>query len=152
MAGSDVDFVRQPDRPQWKRVILKLSGEALAEPTGFGLDTNVLRQVGKGPALVVLLVDIFKGTAAVRLNNVSKIFGTGEEQTRALDDVSLELPYGEMVLLVGPSGCGKTTLISCVAGLLDPTAGEVEVLGRNITKMWGGTKVKFRGTASRTAP
>ncbi|MFM7756668.1 MAG: UMP kinase [Actinomycetota bacterium] len=45
MAGSDVDFVRQPDRPQWKRVILKLSGEALAEPTGFGLDTNVLRQV-----------------------------------------------------------------------------------------------------------
>ncbi|MFM7871128.1 MAG: UMP kinase [Actinomycetota bacterium] len=45
MAGSDVDFVRQPDRPQWKRVILKLSVEALAEPTGFGLDTNVLRQV-----------------------------------------------------------------------------------------------------------
>ncbi|MGA0879702.1 MAG: UMP kinase [Ilumatobacteraceae bacterium] len=45
MAGSDVDSVRQPDRPQWKRVILKLSGEALAEPSGFGLDTNVLRQV-----------------------------------------------------------------------------------------------------------
>ncbi|MFM8481728.1 MAG: UMP kinase [Actinomycetota bacterium] len=45
MAGSDADSVRQPDRPQWKRVILKLSGEALAEPTGFGLDTNVLRQV-----------------------------------------------------------------------------------------------------------
>ena len=33
------------DRPRWKRVILKLSGEALAEPTGFGLDTNVLHQV-----------------------------------------------------------------------------------------------------------
>lgn len=45
MAGSDVDSVRQPDRPRWKRVILKLSGEALAEPSGFGLDTNVLRQV-----------------------------------------------------------------------------------------------------------
>jgi uridylate kinase len=45
MAGSDVDSVRQPDRPQWKRVILKLSGEALAEPSGFGLDTNTLRQV-----------------------------------------------------------------------------------------------------------
>jgi putative ABC transport system ATP-binding protein len=85
------------------------------------------------------------GTGAVRLRNVSKIFGTGDEQTKALDDVSLELPYGEMVLLVGPSGCGKTTLISVVAGLLDPTAGEVEVLGKNITKMWGGTKVKFRG-------
>jgi putative ABC transport system ATP-binding protein len=83
--------------------------------------------------------------AAVRLTGVSKIFGTGDEQTKALDDVTLELPYGEMVLLVGPSGCGKTTLISVVAGLLDPTAGEVEVLGKNITKMWGGTKVRFRG-------
>ena len=83
--------------------------------------------------------------SAVRLKHVSKVFGTGDEQTKALDAVSLELPYGEMVLLVGPSGCGKTTLISVVAGLLDPTAGEVEVLGKNITKMWGGTKVRFRG-------
>jgi putative ABC transport system ATP-binding protein len=83
--------------------------------------------------------------SAVRLKHVSKVFGTGENQTKALDDVSLDLPYGEMVLLVGPSGCGKTTLISVVAGLLDPTAGEVEVLGQNITKMWGGRKVKFRG-------
>jgi putative ABC transport system ATP-binding protein len=82
---------------------------------------------------------------AVRLRSVTKTFGTGDEQTKALDDVTLELPYGEMVLLVGPSGCGKTTLISCVAGLLDPTAGEVEVLGKNITKMWGGSKVRFRG-------
>jgi putative ABC transport system ATP-binding protein len=83
--------------------------------------------------------------SAVRLKHVSKVFGTGENQTKALDDVSLDLPYGEMVLLVGPSGCGKTTLISVVAGLLDPTVGEVEVLGQNITKMWGGRKVKFRG-------
>ncbi|MBJ7427160.1 MAG: UMP kinase, partial [Ilumatobacteraceae bacterium] len=45
MAGSDVTPIRQPDRPAWKRVVLKLSGEALAEPTGFGLDTNVLHQV-----------------------------------------------------------------------------------------------------------
>src|SRR5829696_5347242 len=80
---------------------------------------------------------------AIRLRGVSKVFGTGDQQTKALDDVTLDLPYGEMVLLVGPSGCGKTTLISVVAGLLDPTAGEVEVLGKNITKMWGGTKVKF---------
>ncbi|MCU0705507.1 MAG: ABC transporter ATP-binding protein [Fimbriiglobus sp.] len=84
-------------------------------------------------------------SAAVRLRGVSKVFGTGDTQVKALDDVSVELPYGEMVLLVGPSGCGKTTLISVVAGLLDPSAGEVEVLGKNLTKMWGGAKVKFRG-------
>jgi putative ABC transport system ATP-binding protein len=69
----------------------------------------------------------------------------GETKTLALNDITLDLPYGEMVLLVGPSGCGKTTLISVVAGLLDPTAGEVEVLGKNLTQMWGGTKVRFRG-------
>ncbi len=84
-------------------------------------------------------------SAAVSLRGVSKTFGTGDTRVTALDNVTLDLPYGEMVLLVGPSGCGKTTLISVVAGLLDPTAGEVEVLGKNLTKMWGGTKVKFRG-------
>ena len=83
--------------------------------------------------------------AAVRLRGVTKVFGTGDTQTKALDAVSLELPYGELVLLVGPSGCGKTTLISVVAGLLDPSAGEVEVLGENVTRMRGGRKVNFRG-------
>jgi putative ABC transport system ATP-binding protein len=83
--------------------------------------------------------------SAVRLRTVTKAFGTGDTRVTAIDNVTLDLPYGEMVLLVGPSGCGKTTLISVVAGLLDPTAGEVDVLGRNLTKMWGGRKVRFRG-------
>ena len=45
MAGTDAGSSRQADRPAWKRVVLKLSGEALAEPTGFGLDNGVLHQV-----------------------------------------------------------------------------------------------------------
>jgi uridylate kinase len=45
MAGTDAGKSRQADRPAWKRVVLKLSGEALAEPTGFGLDNGVLHQV-----------------------------------------------------------------------------------------------------------
>ena len=83
--------------------------------------------------------------SAIRLKGVTKAFGTGDSKTLALDDVTLDLPYGELVLLVGPSGCGKTTLISIAAGLLDPTAGEVEVLGKNLTRMSGTRKVKFRG-------
>jgi putative ABC transport system ATP-binding protein len=83
--------------------------------------------------------------AAVRLQAVSKVFGTNETKTIALKNVSVALPYGEMVLLVGPSGCGKTTLISVVAGLLDPSEGDVEVLGQTISRMRGGRKVRFRG-------
>jgi putative ABC transport system ATP-binding protein len=83
--------------------------------------------------------------SAIALRGVSKVFGAGETRVAALRDIDLELPYGELVLLVGPSGCGKTTLISVVAGLLDPTGGEVEVLGQNLTRMPGGRKVRFRG-------
>ncbi len=82
---------------------------------------------------------------AISLRGITKEFGSGDTKTVALADVSLELPYGELVLLVGPSGCGKTTLISVVAGLLDATRGEVDVLGQNLTRMRGGRKVRFRG-------
>jgi putative ABC transport system ATP-binding protein len=82
---------------------------------------------------------------AIALRGVTKEFGTGETKTIALADIDLELPYGELVLLVGPSGCGKTTLISVVAGLLEATRGETEVLGENLTRMRGGRKVRFRG-------
>jgi putative ABC transport system ATP-binding protein len=82
---------------------------------------------------------------AVKLQQVSKHFGTGDTRVSALLNVSVDLPYGEMVLLVGPSGCGKTTLISVVAGLLDPSEGQVEVLGQPLSRMRGGRKVRFRG-------
>ena len=82
---------------------------------------------------------------AVLLRGVTKEFGAGEAKVVALRAIDLELPYGELALLVGPSGCGKTTLLSIVAGLLDPTTGSVEVLGRDLARMRGGAKVRFRG-------
>jgi putative ABC transport system ATP-binding protein len=50
-----------------------------------------------------------------------------------------------MSLLVGPSGCGKTTLISIIAGILEPTAGTVSVLGTELTRLSDRAKVRFRG-------
>jgi putative ABC transport system ATP-binding protein len=76
---------------------------------------------------------------------VTKEFVQGDTRTLALRGIDLEVRAGEMTLLVGPSGCGKTTLISIIAGLLDPTRGEVDVLGTNLTQLSGRRKVHFRG-------
>jgi sulfonate transport system ATP-binding protein len=68
---------------------------------------------------------------AVRLGEVSKVYGTGRHAVPALDRVSLQVAPGEFLCILGASGCGKSTLLSLVAGLEPPTAGEVEVgLGR----------------------
>lgn len=83
--------------------------------------------------------------AAVYCAGVTKEFGQGESRVQALRGIDLEVPRGEMTLLVGPSGCGKTTLISIIAGLLDPTRGEVTVLGTNLTRIPDREKVRFRG-------
>ena len=81
---------------------------------------------------------------AVHCRGVTKDFGTGDSLTRALRGVDLDVPYGELLMLVGPSGCGKTTLVSIVAGTLEPTDGEVVVLGNDLAAMSNGRKVRFR--------
>jgi putative ABC transport system ATP-binding protein len=82
--------------------------------------------------------------AAVACRGVVKQFGTGDTKTIALRGVDVDIPIGNMTLLVGPSGCGKTTLISIIAGLLNPTQGEVAVFGHHLQNMRGGELVRFR--------
>jgi putative ABC transport system ATP-binding protein len=81
---------------------------------------------------------------AVRVRGVTKEFGTGGAIAKALRGVDLDVPYGELLMLIGPSGCGKTTLVSIVAGTLEPTAGAVTVLGQDLVAMRPGRKVAFR--------
>src|SRR5262249_44583413 len=84
------------------------------------------------------------GQAAVSCQGVTKEFGANGTKTLALRGVDLEVQDGQMTLLVGPSGCGKTTLISIVAGLLNPTQGSVAVLGTELSKLSGRRLVEFR--------
>ena len=49
-----------------------------------------------------------------------------------LEGIDLEIHRGEILALIGQSGCGKSTLLRCIAGLLEPMAGEVEVLGHKL--------------------
>ena len=66
---------------------------------------------------------------AVSVLNVTKNYGDVE----ALRDLSLDFPRGQLTSLLGPSGCGKTTLLKIIAGLLEPTAGNIEIDGKQIT-------------------
>ena len=61
-----------------------------------------------------------------------RYFGISRE-VRAVDDLTLTIPDKEFVTLLGPSGCGKTTTLNMVAGLVDVTAGEIFIGGREVT-------------------
>jgi putative ABC transport system ATP-binding protein len=81
---------------------------------------------------------------AVECRGVEKDFGRGDTRIRALRGVDLQVPFGELTMLVGPSGCGKTTLLSVIAGVLNATGGEVEVLGERLESLTGDRLVRFR--------
>jgi putative ABC transport system ATP-binding protein len=67
------------------------------------------------------------------LHRITKVFGEGHAQVRALNGVDLEVKKGEVVLIMGPSGSGKTTLLSIGGGILKPTGGKVLLKGKEIS-------------------
>jgi len=80
----------------------------------------------------------------LELQNVSKIFGEGDTQVKALDNVSFSIKRGEFVLIVGSSGSGKSTLLNMI-GLLDkPTIGKVILDGKETTALNDGQVSQYR--------
>jgi putative ABC transport system ATP-binding protein len=75
------------------------------------------------------------GPVIARTEGVTRTFGSGRTEVRALRGVSLEVTRGELVALRGRSGSGKTTLLSIIGGLDRPTSGWVEVAGQDVTAM-----------------
>ena len=68
----------------------------------------------------------------LRVEHLSKIYGAGENQVKALDDVSLSVEKGEFVAIVGASGSGKSTLLHLLGGVDRPTSGKVYINGTDI--------------------
>ena len=71
----------------------------------------------------------------VETENLTRVFGSGEAQVKALQDVSLYVDTGEFVAVMGPSGCGKSTLLHMIGGLDRPTAGVIKIEGKDLNTM-----------------
>ncbi|HEV8650360.1 MAG TPA: ABC transporter ATP-binding protein [Actinomycetes bacterium] len=80
----------------------------------------------------------------VRLEGVSKSYGTGPNQLHVLDRVDLDLRCGETTSLVGRSGSGKSTLISLIAGLMRPDAGHIHIGGQQTNKLDEAGRARLR--------
>jgi ABC-type nitrate/sulfonate/bicarbonate transport system ATPase subunit len=83
-------------------------------------------------------------TVEIEIDAIGKRFGAAGETPPVLDGISLAIRHNEFVALLGRSGCGKTTLLNIIAGLLEPSSGEVRVKGRRVTGPGGGKGMVFQ--------
>ena len=83
----------------------------------------------------------------VRVENLTKVYGTGKTAVSALRGANLVARAGELVAILGPSGSGKTTLLTSIAGIVEPTTGRVAIGG--ITTYDDGWKVRDRARFRR---
>ena len=73
--------------------------------------------------------------ALIEVKNLSKIYGSGEAEIKALKNINLNIEQGEFVAIVGPSGSGKSTLLHLLGGVDKPSSGEVIIKGESIYKL-----------------
>jgi NitT/TauT family transport system ATP-binding protein len=74
-----------------------------------------------------------RSAALLSVQGLRKIYDGANGPVEAVRDLTFDIAQGELVCLVGPSGAGKTTLLRCIAGLLSPTAGRIELAGQAVT-------------------
>jgi len=76
-----------------------------------------------------------EGEPVLRMENITKVYGSGRTAVTALNEVSFRAWAGEVVIVMGPSGSGKTSLLTVAGAILKPTSGSVWLCGTNVTEL-----------------
>ena len=82
----------------------------------------------------------------VKFEHISKIYGDGDHELKALDDVDLTLEQGKFIVILGPSGAGKSTLLNLLGGLDVPTSGKIIVDGKDIATLNNDELANYRAS------
>ncbi len=90
------------------------------------------------------IAPIVTAIPAFRSKGVTKVYGTGSAAVHALRGVDLEVPQGELVVVLGPSGSGKSTMLNIMGGLDRATEGQVWFMGDELTAMDDAALTRFR--------
>lgn len=80
----------------------------------------------------------------IKIENLTKVYGKGENEVKALDDVSLTVNSGEFVAIIGPSGSGKSTLLHMIGGVDNKTSGKISINGVDISSLKDEKLSQFR--------
>lgn len=81
----------------------------------------------------------------LNIENLTKVYGTVPNQTQALNGISFQVMEGEFLGIMGSSGSGKSTLLNCMATVIEPTSGKIQIDGKDLQKMKGAELAKYRG-------
>jgi NitT/TauT family transport system ATP-binding protein len=88
----------------------------------------------------------------LKVDGLSKVYGSGRTATPAIRQLSFVVPAGEVLCIVGPSGCGKSTLLRCLSGLHQPTSGTVVLEGKAVTGPPDGLAMVFQDYSRSLMP
>jgi len=122
-------------RPLPRRSMLVLCNSAIAENPQNKVVTRFFRPCANGAQGRFLLQGVDKLEPIIEIRQLSKIFGSGDNQVAALQNVSLEVRSGEIFGIIGLSGAGKSTLVRCINLLEHPNEGSVLFHGKDLTHL-----------------
>ena len=81
----------------------------------------------------------------LKIESLKKYYGKGDSQTKAIDGISFQVMPGEFLGIMGASGSGKSTLLNCIAAVIKPTSGTIEMEGKEVSHLSGKKLADYRG-------